>query len=327
MLSALSLPNPSDVLDGVLEASIIGSFTRLGPAARSRLRNWDPIDADLTDRQVVVTGGSSGLGRETARHLVELGATVHVTSRSRDRAEEAAADINRSTSGPGTAKGLPLDVADFDSIHAFITELQSATSELHVLIHNAGALTDEFQTNDNGMEMTLATHLVGPYAMTTLLRPHLAAGAKVLWMSSGGMYTQQLDVAKLEMQPGDYRGAVAYARAKRAQVELVTHLAPQWAPEVVMASVHPGWVDTDGVSQGLPGFGKVMGPLLRTVAEGADTMVWLAAGGADDAAPGQFWHDRAPRSTVYVPGTGTDDAERTRLLEWLDLQSLPAHVE
>jgi hypothetical protein len=98
----------------------------------------------------------------------------------------------------------------------------------------------------------------------------------------------------------------------------VAYLGPRWAPEVIMHSMHPGWVDTAGVDSGLPGFGKVMGPLLRSAEQGADTMIWLAATGAGDAAPGQFWLDRRPRRTVYLPGSGTTDAERCRLVEWLD---------
>ena len=54
-------------------------------------------------------------------------------------------------------------------------------------------------------------------------------------------------------------------------------------------------------------------------------MVWLTSGGADDAEPGSFFLDRKPRGTVYLPGTGTDDAERRKLIEWLDLMTLPAH--
>ena len=329
-------PRATDqLIDLALEATVVGSFTRIGPAVRARTQGWDPVDADLGDLTVVVTGGSSGLGRQTATSLVGLGATVYLTSRQRSRAESVAAEIN-ATDGSGgrdasprhggRAIGAELDTADFESIRALVDRLVAERPVVDVLIHNAGALSDRYRTSPSGTELTLASHLVGPYALTNQLRPHLAPGARVLWMSSGGMYTQGLDVDQLEMGEDDYRGAVAYARAKRAQVELVTHLAPQWAPAVVMHAMHPGWVDTDGVAQGLPGFGKVMGPLLRDVETGADTMVWLAAGGGDDAEPGSFWLDRRPRPTVYLPGTGTDDAERAALVEWLELKTLPAEV-
>jgi NAD(P)-dependent dehydrogenase (short-subunit alcohol dehydrogenase family) len=313
------------IIDTALEATIVPSFTRIGPSIRRRIDEWEPITTDLTGRTVLVTGGSSGLGRETASRLIDLGATVLLTSRSVERAERVAAELN-DAGGPGQAVGHSLDTADFDSIRALVAEIERSTDHLDVLIHNAGALVDEHRTNDDGIELTLASHLVGPYALTKLLREHLSQGAKVLWMSSGGMYTQGLDVDEIEMEPDGFRGSIAYARAKRGQVELVTHLGPRWAPDLVMHAMHPGWVDTDGVAQGLPGFGKVMGPLLRQPVDGADTMVWLAAGGADGQEPGQFWLDRRPRSTTYLPGTGTDASERERLAEWLDLMTLPAEV-
>ncbi len=306
------------LVDAAIEATVVGSFTKIGPAVRSRLDAWEPIDVDLTGTTILLTGGSSGLGRETSRRLVGLGATVHLTSRSATRAEAVAEELSEGS--PGMAIGHALDTGELESVDALVRTVEDRLdgAGLDVLLHNAGALTDRHETNSAGVEQTLASHLVGPYALTLELRPHLSPGARVLWMSSGGMYTQGLDVDRLELSPGDYQGAVAYARAKRAQVELVTHLAPQWAPDVILHSLHPGWVDTPGVDAALPGFGWVMGPLLRDVTDGTDTAVWLAAGGATGWKPGLFWLDRRPRSTSYLPGTSTTEAERERLVEWLD---------
>ncbi len=316
----MSESTPSPLLrfaDALIETSIVGSFTKLGVGLRRELFDWAPAAFDMTGRHVLVTGGSSGLGRRTAAALADAGAHVILTSRSLERADEAAAEITANDPA-GTATGAAVDTGDLQSVRALAQRLRSETPKIDVLIHNAGALSDEYRTNDAGMEVTLASHLVGPYALTVALRSHLTPGARVLWMASGGMYTQGLDVDQIEMTPQTYKGAVAYARAKRGQVELVRYLGPAWAPDVVMAAMHPGWVDTDGVAQALPGFGKVMGPLLRDVEQGADTMIWLAGGGADDAPPGGFWLDRRLRSTVYLPGTGTDDRERARLVAWLD---------
>ncbi len=318
----------SRLADTALEGTIVGSFTKIGSGARRTLFDWGPAATDMTGKTVLLTGGSSGLGKETARQLVAAGATVHLTSRTLERAEQAADEIDRpdpETGEPtGNAIGAELDTGDFDSIGALVEGLANGGVPLDVLIHNAGALTNEYRTNEQGMELTLASHLVGPYALTRLLDPLLTDGARILWMASGGLYTQRLDVDHIEMSEADYRGAIAYARAKRGQVEMVRALAPEWAPKRIMHSMHPGWVDTEGVAQGLPGFGAIMGPLLRDVQAGADTMVWLACGGADDAEPGQFWLDRRPRSTSYLPGTGTSAAERRKLIEWLDLVTLPA---
>lgn len=316
----LSSIKANEVVDTVLEATIVGSFTKLGYGARERVFDWDQKPADMTGKSVVITGGTSGIGRATAEGLIELGAVVHLTSRDLERAMNVAGELNRSGRS-GSAVGRSLDTGDFDSISEFVDGLRADGVRIDVLINNAGALTDEYRTDDRGTELTLSTHLIGPYLLTKQMRPLLVKGAMVLFMSSGGMYTQGLDVDRIEMRESSYKGAVAYARAKRGQVELVEHLGPLWAPDVILHAVHPGWVDTDGVAQGLPGFGKIMGPLLRSPEQGADTMVWLASTGADGAEPGQFWHDRKPRRTVYVPGTGTTPAERARLVEWLDRET------
>ena len=288
------LPSPADLADALLEGTIVGSFTKVGFDVRSRLSDWSDEPADLSGQTAIVTGSTSGIGHATAEGLLALGADVIVTSRSQDRATDAAEKLNASAPATGRATGLALDTADFDSIQSFVDKVVGRGGSIDMVAHNAGALTDSYGTDDRGMELTLSSHLVGPYLLTKLLTPHVSAGARIIYMSSGGMYTQGLDVARIEMSERSYKGAVAYARAKRGQVEMVTHLAPQLAPDIIMHAMHPGWVDTPGVDAGLPGFGKIMGPLLRDAEQGADTMVWLAAGGAADHEPGQFWLDREP---------------------------------
>jgi len=317
----------SEVADRALEGTIVASFTKLGFSARERLLDWKPVTTDLSGQVAIVTGATSGIGKATAEGLLRLGADVHITSRSAERAEKAADELNAASDSIGTAVGHSLDTGSFESIVGFGTAMAAVDTGIDMLINNAGALTADYRTDERGTELTLSTHLIGPYLLMTELRPHLNTGARVLFMSSGGMYTQGLDVENIEMSEGDYRGAVAYAKAKRGQVEMVSLLGPEWAPEVVMHSMHPGWVDTAGVDAGLPGFGKVMGPLLRSASQGADTMVWLAATGGGDAEPGSFWLDRKPRRTTYLPGTGTNADERRRLINWLDLMTLPASME
>jgi len=327
-LDGTRLPNANDgseqpeingckrLADSALEATIVGSFTKIGFDAREQIFDWEPVTTDLTGQTAIVTGGTSGIGKAIAAGLIDLGAHVYVTSRSQDRAEAAAAELNAGTT-QGSATGKALDTGDFDSIESFASDIASAGS-IDMLISNAGALTADYRTDARGNELTLSTHLIGPWLLINKLKPALVTGARVLFMSSGGMYTQGLDVDTIDMDEDRYKGAVAYARAKRGQVELVTHLAPEWAPDVLLHAVHPGWVATAGVDAGLPGFGKVMGPLLRDADQGADTMIWLAATGAETAEPGQFWLDRQPRGTAYLPGTATTTAERRKLIEWLN---------
>jgi dehydrogenase/reductase SDR family protein 12 len=152
--------------------------------------------------------------------------------------------------------------------------------------------------------------------LTERLAPLLAnsSDARVILMSSGGMYTQPLPADDPEYRNGRYRGATAYARTKRMQVALTRVLAERWAAQrICVYCMHPGWADTPGVADALPGFRRLIGPVLRTPAQGADTAVWLAA--TKPAPPtGRFWHDRRPRTEHYLPFT--QESDRDRQLLW-----------
>jgi hypothetical protein len=80
--------------------------------------------------------------------------------------------------------------------------------------------------------------------------------------------------------------------------------------------MHPGWADTPGVQASLPGFRRVMRPLLRSAEQGADTMAWLAGAPEARASNGDFWLDRRRRTTTLLPWTRTADADAERLWNW-----------
>ncbi len=320
------------VVDALLEATVVPGFSRIGSAVRSRLEDWDAPSADLSGRVAVVTGSSSGIGRAVADAFVRLGATTWVTSRSHDRAEEVAATVTAAAAEavdhdhPGRAIGHGVDVGELDQVRAFADRLRRESDGIDLLVHNAGALTEQRHETSAGIEATLAAHLVGPYLLTRELTDHLRPDARVLFMSSGGMYTQPLVVSRLEMGPDDYSGTTAYARAKRGQVVLAGLLAEEWGDHPVVHAMHPGWAATPGVTAGLPVFDTVMGPILRSAEEAADTMVWLATADEPATSSGDFWHDRRRRRTVYLPRTATADRQRTRLVPWLDARIATADV-
>jgi len=152
-----------------------------------------------------------------------------------------------------------------------------------------------------------------------LLQPNLEKSddARVIWVSSGGMYTRALNLEDPDWRDRPYDGVVAYAETKRAQVVL----SELWAEElrgagVAVNAMHPGWADTPAVESSLPLFHRVTKHILRTPAEGADTVVWLAAC-PRRLGSGRFFFDREERSTHYLPWTHETEAQRRQALQVL----------
>ena len=310
----------ADVADRMLEVPLAPSFSRIGPMVRSRLEHWT-ADYDIRGRVVAVTGGTSGLGLATARALLDAGATVEIIARNAAKAERTCDELN-GTGRSGRAGFVVAEMGDLDAVHAAADLLLERHPRIDVLIHNAGALDQDYVRSRQGTEQTVASQVVGPFLLTGLLVSVLRAAApsRVLWVSSGGMYSQPLSVDDLELTPKTYDGTVAYAKAKRAQVTLAELWAERLeADGIHVHSMHPGWADTPGVQRSLPTFRRVLGPLLRTPEQGADTLVWLAASGdAPVTTTGKFWLDRRPRPIHRLKKTRDSDtaAERLALWDW-----------
>lgn len=304
-------------LDTVLDRSVVGGYPKWGLALRRRLPSWpaDVAPDAMAGRSAMVTGASSGLGTAAATALARLGATVHLVVRDTAKGERVRAEIAGAVPG-ATTRVWRCDVSDLDDVTRFVEEF--GAERLDVLIHNAGMLPPERTTSKQGHELTLATHVLGPLRMTELLRPALraSADARVVVVSSGGMYAQPLPVDDPEYADGDFAGATAYARTKRIQVALVPVLARRWAADGIgVHAMHPGWADTPGVSGSLPGFHRLTERILRDADDGADTMVWLAAL-TPAPASGLFWHDRRPRPAHLLPWTRHDEPARQSMFEW-----------
>jgi len=308
-------------VDALLDRTVAPGFTRIGPAVRSRLPGWpeDPPAGALAGRTAAVTGATSGLGLATATGFVRLGATVRLVVRD----EEKGADVRRRLEAlvPGAQVVVDrCDVSDLDDVRRFAQGLD--VDRLDVLVHNAGSMPSTRTESPQGHELTMALHVLGPVLMTELLRPALTGhDARVIFVTSGGMYAQALRADDPDYLRGDYSPTTAYARSKRAQVELLPVLAAGWAAAGVgVHATHPGWADTPGVVESLPRFHRLTGPLLRDAEGGADTTVWLAAT-APQPRSGQLWHDRRSRPTHLLRRTRTGDVERDAMWDWVREQT------
>jgi len=297
----------------LLDASIILSFDRTG--YRRHAAAFDPTDlqVDLAGRVCLVTGANSGIGFETSLALAARGARVWMLCRNRQRGLAAVRDVRARTGSRRVHLGV-IDVSDAASIRRFVRSLKDPVVD--VIVHNAGVLPDERTETADGHELTFATHVLGPWRLTRLLLPRLrrSRDARVVFVSSGGMYTQALSLNDWEWRKRPYDGVVAYAQTKRMQVVLAELLAAELEDSgICVNAMHPGWADTPAVRTSLPRFWNVMRRVLRTPAEGADTVVWLAASPTARGQTGRFWFDRQARSTHLLPWTRAGRQERQAL--------------
>jgi NAD(P)-dependent dehydrogenase (short-subunit alcohol dehydrogenase family) len=300
-------------IDRLLDGSIFCSFDRSGYRRHAARFVTTDLDVELQGRVALVTGANSGIGFETARALANRGATVWLLCRDAGRGARALQDLRRET-GSRRLRLARLDVSDLSAVRAFAAGFRAP--RVDILVHNAGVLPDARVESADGHELTLATHVLGPWLLTQELRPKLEASsdARVVIVSSGGMYTQRLSLEDCEWQRRPYDGVKAYALTKRMQVVMAGLLAEDLPCEsVTVSAMHPGWADTPAVRSSLPRFWSAMQGRLRSAAEGADTVAWLAASARARGHSGRFWFDRAERSAHLLPWTRESAADREAL--------------
>ena len=299
------------LLDSALDLSVIGGYSRIGYALRSR--SWQGDEGTpLAGKLVAITGASSGIGRAAARICLARGARVLLVVRDAQHGERVRAEL----ASLGRSEVVTCDLSSLESVRACARAIAERHGHLDVLVNNAGVLVERRELSADGIELCFATNVLGPFLLTACLLPALSTG-RVINVSSGGMYTQRLHAEDLQFEHGSYTGAVAYARAKRAQVVL-TGLWARRLPGVAVHAMHPGWVDTPGIADSLPRFQRALRPLLRTPAQGADTIAWLSW--APGLRSGRFWHDRRERPEYLLPGTRERPDERERL--WAECERL-----
>lgn len=296
--SAVTRP-VTDLLDGAMDRALVLGYTRIGSGLRRRWWPADPAPDALVGKRVLVTGATAGIGLAMARAFAGLGATVYLLGRNAAKVRGRVAEIVDELPGADVV-GEVCDVSDLEAVATWCADFSTRVPALDGLVHNAGLMPSQRVVTREGHEVQLATHILGPHLMTERLLPLLRAarGASVVFVSSGGMYSSPLVIDDLESSQG-YNGVRTYARTKRMQVVLADSWARRLAgTDIRVESMHPGWVDTPGVAEYLPRFRVITKPLLREVADGADTAVWLVAT-RPPSEPGHFWHDRAQRPTTF----------------------------
>lgn len=274
-------------------------------------------DADTVHGKVVlVTGGTSGIGKAAAKMLAAMGAEVVVTGRNRERGEAAVEEI-KGDSGNEKVSLMLADLAAQAEVRRLAEEFENRHDRLDVLVNSAGLLQSGRILTPDGMETTLAVNHLAPFLLTNLLLERLkkSAPSRVITISSEAQRWGKLDFDNLQDE-NSYRAFRAYGLSKLANIMFTYELAERLAGTGVTANcLHPGAVNTrfGGGSQGLSAlFFRLAKPFMRTPEQGADTVVWLAAAPEVEGVTGRYFADRKEISSSPV---SHDEAARKRLWE------------
>jgi NAD(P)-dependent dehydrogenase (short-subunit alcohol dehydrogenase family) len=199
---------------------------------------------DLTGRRVIVTGGASGIGIETARALAGAGAEVTLAVRNLGAGEQTAQDIT-TTTGNKQVLVAPLDLADQASVASFVAAWDGP---LHILVNNAGVMASPETRTPEGWELQFATNHLGHFALTTGLLPALkaAGGARVVAVSSSAHLRSPVVFEDIHFRERPYEPWAAYGQSKTANVLFAVEAAKRWAGDgITVNALMPGGIRTN----------------------------------------------------------------------------------
>jgi retinol dehydrogenase 14 len=254
---------------------------------------------------VLITGGTSGIGKAAATALAAMGAEVVVTGRSRERGETAVEEIRR---GSGNEE-VSLVLADL-SIQAEVRRLAEEFGRTHdrldVLVNNAGAVFSKREETVDGIERTFALNHLAPFLLTNLLLGLLkeTAPSRIVTVSSEARRGAEIDFDDLKSERR-YRGLPVYGKSKLANILFSYELAERLRGTGVTANcLHPGSVNTNfgkgNRSLGLLLF-RAFKPFMRTPEQGADTLIYLASSPEVEGTSGRYFSDRKVISSFEEP--------------------------
>ncbi len=245
----------------------------------------EQLMSNMEGKVCIVTGSNSGIGKETASGLAEIGAKVVMVVRNRESGEKARSEIVGRT-GNKSVDLLICDLSLMDSIRHFSAEFKSRYDRLDVLVNNAGAVFSRRQVTTEGFERTLAVNYLAPFLLTHEMLDLLKSSApsRIVNLSSGLHKSGRIDFSDL-MSEKNYSGgyvSIAYSNAKLMVIMFTYELARRLQGTEVTANVAmPGFVATNlgrysGSLASYIGY-KLVRPMQKSAKEGAETPLYLAS--------------------------------------------------
>jgi NAD(P)-dependent dehydrogenase (short-subunit alcohol dehydrogenase family) len=270
----------------------------------------------MEGKVVLITGGTSGIGRAAATALAAMGAEVVVTGRSRERGELAVEEI-RDTSGNARVSLMLADLAVQAEVRGLAEEFRERYDRLDVLVNNAGIIQSKRTETPDGIELTLAVNHLAPFLLTNLLLDLLkkSAPSRIITVSSEARRGAKIDFEDLQSERR-YRPFKVYGMTKLANILFTYELAERLEGTGVVAnSLHPGGVNTN-FGNNNRSFGtlifRAFKPFMRTPEQGADTVVYLAVSPEAGKMTGRYLTDRKVVFSIEDPH---DEVVQKRLWE------------
>lgn len=272
---------------------------------------------DLTNKTVVITGATSGLGLESARALLAAGATVMLSGRDAEKVYNTAAPFIQRY-GADHVKTAIFDLSDLQSVAAGAADIAAQCPKIDILLNNAGIMAVPEQRTTEGYEMQFAANFLGHYLLTRRLLPNLLAAdnARVVNLSSGGHKSSPVlfDDCNFEKQP--YDKWLAYGQAKTAMSLFGVALTKRFADQGLTSNaVHPGMVMTnlgrhmtrEDVKDMVKGSAMADRKMVYLTAEqGAATQVWAATSPAL-AGKGGLYLEECRIAEIVAQNDGRED--------------------
>ncbi|MFW7381563.1 MAG: SDR family NAD(P)-dependent oxidoreductase [Oligoflexus sp.] len=310
---------PATTLEKIADRLVIpglAKFTRFG--YQFEHRDWIPHAGFLKNKNAIITDGTSGIGVAVASAFARLGARVLIIG-----PDETKGILVQNQIREETGKEVIFEKANFSQVDEVINmaaRVYQHFEKVDVLVNLSGEINFKRKVSDEGIEKTVATSLLGPFIFTETIHDLLnkSQDARIINVASGMIYAQKINLNDIESKEKPYQGNLAFARAKRALVDLTEIWADKWQEDhISVHSVHPGWADTSDFRTSMPGLYRLVKPLLRSPEQGADTIVWLASSPSQQIDSGQFWLDRRPHPTALITGSQSSTKEKKRLYEVL----------
>lgn len=251
----------------------------------------------MTNKRVIITGSTSGIGKEIAIEIARLGADLVLACRTPELGHSTADEIVKLT-GSKTCDVMHIDTSSRQSIHEFSKQYREKYQRLDVLINNAGINSSQRKLNADGIELTFGTNVLGYFILTNDLLDLLRASAPARIVNVASTFANDLDLDDLQFERRSYSGVKAYAQSKACNRMLTWAVARRIEGSGVTANaMAPGLVASTGLYRESPSPLRILLRFLgtfigRTLPQAADTAVWLASSPEVEGVSGKFFELR-----------------------------------